>query len=314
MGVSRVPKKYDAVLMIAYGGPEKLDDIRPYLSVVASGRPIPPARLEEVAHHYELIGGKSPINELTYRQAGALNKRLADAGYAMPVYVGMRNWHPFIADTVKRMRSEGVQRALGVIMAAHRCDASWQRYQRDVDNAMREAGVSMEFDYTPALFDHPLFIEASAELIAGKFDEIPPAERDGATLLFTAHSIPAPMAEQSPYVSELQTSCALIAQRLGRGAWTLCYQSRSGRPEDAWLEPDVCSVIKNLGAGGVKRVVIQPVGFLCDHVEVLFDIGIEAQEAAEGAGIHLHRAETVNDHPKFIAAIADAAIKKIGDS
>ncbi len=305
--------KFDSIIMIAYGGPEKPDDIRPYLKNVASGRPIPPERVEEVAHHYELIGGRSPINELTFKQAKGLEDFLKKRGHELPVFVGMRNWHPFLSDTIRKMGENGVRWALGIIMATHQCDASWERYQRDVDEAMKETGVKLEIQYTPSLFDHPLFIEASADLILEKFKEIPETERENTFLVFTAHSIPIPMAEESPYVKQLETSCRLIAGRIGHKLWTLCYQSRSGRPTDPWLEPDVCEVIRKLGADGVRYIVIQPVGFLCDHVEVLFDIGIEAAEAAEKAGVHLIRAETVNDHPKFIQAMADVVERHLKD-
>jgi len=301
--------KFDSILMIAYGGPEKPDDIRPYLKKVASGRPIPPERLEEVAHHYELIGGRSSINELTFSQAKGLENFLKGRGHKLPVYVGMRNWHPFLSDTIKKMNENGVRRTLGMIMAAHQCDASWERYQRDVEDAMKETGVKLEIQYTSPLFDHPFFIEASADLIVEKFKEIPEAKRENAFLVFTAHSIPIPMAEESPYVKQLETSCRLIAERVEHKLWTLCYQSRSGRPTDPWLEPDVSEVIRKLGSDGVRNIVIQPVGFLCNHVEVLFDIGIEAAEAAKEAGVHLIRAETVNDHPKFIQAMADVVEK-----
>lgn len=295
--------------MIAYGGPEKSEDIRPFLEKVASGRSIPPERLEKVAHHYELIGGRSPINELTFMQARGLENFLKKKGHELPVYVGMRNWHPFLSDTIRKMNENGVRRVLGMIMAAHQCDASWERYQRDVEDAMRETGVKLDICYTPPLFDHPLFIEASADLIANRFREIPEDQREYAMLVFTAHSIPVPMANESPYVGQLLTTSSLIAELLNQERWMLCYQSRSGRPTDPWLEPDVCDAIRDLAKQGVRYAVAQPIGFLCDHVEVLYDLGIKAAEVAEESGIHLFRAETVNDHPKFIHALADVVEK-----
>jgi ferrochelatase len=295
--------------MIAYGGPEKPEDIGPFLERVASGRPIPPERLEEVAHHYEVIGGRSPINELTFRQAKGLEKLLKKQGQELPVYVGMRNWHPFLSDTIRKMYENGVKRTLGIIMAAHQCDASWERYQRDVEDAMKKTSIKLDISYTPPLFDHPLFIEASADLVAERVREIPETEKENAMLVFTAHSIPVPMADESSYVEQLQTSARLIAERLSQKKWTLCYQSRSGRPTDPWLEPDVRDVIRDLAKQGVRYAVVQPIGFLCDHVEVLYDLGIEAAEVAEDAGIHLLRAGTVNDHPKFIQALADVVEK-----
>ena len=302
---------YDAILMIAYGGPQKSEDIRPFLSKVSSGRPIPPERLEEVAHHYELIGGKSPLNELTYRQAKGLEAQLKINGYPLPIYVGMRNWHPFLSDTVIELSKEGVNRALAIIMAAHQSDASWERYQRDVEEAIRKTGVDLSVDYTEPFYDHPLFIEDSAERIAECLEQIPSTDRDDTLLIFTAHSIPTPMAEASPYVEQLTVSCRLISERLGHENWVLAYQSRSGRPTDPWLEPDVCDVIREHSKKSTGHVIIQPIGFICDHVEVLYDIGIEAAEVAEEVGIKMLRAKTVNDDQKFIEALADIVILHI---
>jgi len=303
--------KYDAVLMIAYGGPEKTEDIRPFLSQVSSGRPIPPERLEEVAHHYELIGGRSPLNEITYRQAKGLEDLLKTNGYSLPVYVGMRNWYPFLSDAVVEMSKGGIKKALAMIMAPHQSDASWDRYQRDVEEAIRTTGVDLSVDYAEPFYDHPLFIEDSAERIAECLEQIPSTERDDTLLIFTAHSIPTPMAEASPYVEQLTVSCRLISERLGHENWVLAYQSRSGRPTDPWLEPDVCDVIREHSRNSAGRVIIHPVGFICDHVEVLYDIGIEAAEVAEDAGIKMLRAKTVNDDRKFIEALADIVIRHI---
>jgi len=297
-------KKYDAILMIGYGAPEKIEDIRPFLQNVAKGRPIPPDRLEEVAHHYEMFGG-SPLNEYTYKQAKGLQIKLAENGNEIPVYVGMRNWHPFIPDTIKQMYDSGARKVIGMIMAAHQSDASWERYQRDVQNALSELEIEIEFEYTPPLFDHPLFIEDSADRVQDCLNQIPDEEYAQTMILFTAHSIPVPMAEASPYVKQLQTTAKLIAERLNFDNWRLVFQSRSGRPTDPWLEPDVCDVIEEIARNGVKNVIAQPIGFLCDHIEVLFDIGVEAQETADEYGVKLYRANTVNDDPKFVEAMAN---------
>lgn len=304
-----MPKKFDAILMIGYGAPEKIEDIRPFLQNVAKGRPIPPDRLEEVAHHYELFGGKSPLNEYTYKQAAGVQDRFKELGYEMPVYVGMRNWHPFIPDTIKEMHAKEHKNVVGMIMAAHQSDASWERYQRDVAEALEELGIEMNFEYSPPLFDHPLFIEDSADRVQDCLDQIPDEEYPETMILFTAHSIPVPMAEASPYVQQLETTARLIAEKLNYDNWRLVYQSRSGRPTDPWLEPDVCDVIEEIAKDGIKNVVAQPIGFICDHIEVLFDIGVEAQEAADETGIRLLRAKTVNDDPKFIEAMVDVVQK-----
>ncbi len=303
--------KFDAILLIGYGGPEKPEDIRLFLDIVAMGRRIPRERLEEVAHHYELIGGKSPFNELTFKQAKALENKLSEEGHRIPIYVGMRNWDPFLGDTIKEMAQNGVKKALGMIMSAHQCEASWERYILNVREGQFESATDIEFEFSAPLYDHPLFIEACADLIEECFEQIPPDEREDTMILFSAHSIPVPMAEKAPYVGQLLVTASLIAERLGHDKWRLVYQSRSGRPRDPWLEPDVCDVIREIAKEGVRYTIVQPIGFLCDHVEVLFDIGIEAKEAADEAGIKLIRAQTVNDDPKFIEAMADAVEKII---
>jgi len=302
---------YGAVVLIGYGGPEKPEDIMPFLKNVSSGRPIPEERLLDVAHHYELIGGKSPLNELTYKQGEKLNKFLSDKGYDIPVLVGMRNWHPYSYDTAKQVAELGVKKAIGVIMAIYQCDTSWERYQREFSEACREQNLDLEFVYTDVLFDHPLFIENCANNINDCFNQISNEDLEATKLIFTAHSIPTPMAESSPYVEQFKTSSGLVAEHLGHKNWTTAYQSRSGSPSSPWLEPDICDVIDKLAKDGVKNIVVQAIGFLCDHVEVLFDIGIEAREAAEKNGINLYIAKTVNDDDLFIRSVEESVLKKI---
>ncbi len=192
-------------------------------------------------------------------------------------------------------------------------DTLTEKYQRDVQEALTDLGIEMEFDYSPPLFDHPLFIEDSADRVQDCLDEIPTEEYPETMILFTAHSIPMPMAEASPYVEQLTTTARLIAEKLNYDNWRLVYQSRSGRPTDPWLEPDVCDVIEEISKEGVKNIIAQPIGFICDHIEVLFDIGVEAQETSEKVGINLLRAKTVNDDPKFIEAVADV-VQQMMDS
>lgn len=304
-------KETGAILLIGYGAPEKSEDIIPFLRNVAKGRPIPEERLMEVAHHYELIGGKSPLNELTYMQAEKLKKYLSEDGYDYPVFVGMRNWHPFFPDTVKQIADIGVNKMVGVIMAIYQSDASWERYKRELAVVCDELNQDIEIKYTDILFDHPLFIENCANNIKNCFNRIDKSEKDNTKLIFTAHSIPAQMAESSPYVEQFETSSRLVAEKLGHKNWMTAYQSRSGSPDNPWLEPDVCEVIEELAKDGVKNIVILAIGFVCDHVEVLFDIGFEAKEAAEKNGINLYIAKTVNDDDLYIRALKESVIEQI---
>jgi len=304
----------DAVLLIAFGGPERMEDVRPFLDNVLRGRPVPPDRYEAVVHHYELIGGGSPLNALTFQQADALRAELATAGPRLPVYVGMRCWSPYLADTLARMRADGVRRALGIVLAAHRSEASWQRYTVAVDAARATLGEGApSVEYVAPWFDHPLFVEAVASRVEDALAMFSDAGGgEGIGLLFTAHSIPLAMASESPYVEQLEASCRLVAERLGYADWTLAYQSRSGSPRDPWLEPDVNDAIRALAGRGVRRVVLVPIGFACDHVEVLYDLDIEAAATARAAGVEMARAGTVKDHPAFIRMLAAVVRARVG--
>ena len=300
--------KFDAVLMIGYGAPERREDVVPFLRRVAGARPIPEERLREVASHYEMFDGKSPLNELTRRQAAGLGKFLARRGRDLPVYIGMRNWHPFIRDELERMRRDGVSRAVGLIMAIYRCDASWERYMRDVAEARDDLGMELRVEYVPPLFDHPLFIKTSADRVRESMRRVAARDLDTTMLVFTAHSIPRKMSDSSPYVSQFETSARLVARSAGCEKWMTAYQSASGSAGERWLGPDICDVVRRLASEGFTDVVVQPIGFLCDHIEVLFDIGVEASEAAGEAGIRLHRAETVNDSDGYVEALGDGVL------
>ncbi len=302
-------KKFDAIMMIGYGAPEKKEDIMPFLRNVAGGRPIPEERLLEVAHHYEIFDGHSPLNEFTYRQAKKLEKFLSQKGYEIPVCVGMRNWHPFTKDSLLQLRQRGVKNLIGLIMAIYQSDASWERYMREIDEFLQELGMDVQVEYPPPLFDHPLFIQSSAGKVTKCLDAIAKDRLLSTMLIFTAHSIPQRMSDSSPYVLQFETSSRLVAEKAGFPKWMTAYQSRSGSPEEKWLEPDICDVIEDLGKQGFTDIVIQPIGFVCDHIEVLFDIGVEASEAAQKCGVSLHRAETVNDDDLYIAALGDEVLK-----
>jgi ferrochelatase len=296
----------DSVLLIAFGGPEKPEDIKPFLEIVSAGRRIPPERLEEVARHYEAIGGRSPLNGLTMRQAEGLRLALRKEGIATPVHVGMRNWHPFLHETLAEMRDRGHRRALGIILSSFQTEASWERYVADVAAAREKAGAGApEVAYAPPWAEHPRFIDAMVARAADALGQVPASKRAEALLVFTAHSVPVAMASGSPYARQLEAAAILIAGRLGHARWQLAYQSRSGSPRDPWLEPDVCDAIRGVKGQGIEDIVVVPIGFVCDHVEVLYDLDIEAHAVAADAGLRFHRAQAANDHPAFIAMLAD---------
>jgi ferrochelatase len=305
----------DSVLLIAFGGPTELAEIRPFLANVTAGRRIPAERIEEVAHHYELIGGRSPLNELTLLQAERLRTLLERDGIALPVFVGMRNWHPYLRETLGEMAAKGCRRALGIILSSLQTEASWDRYQGDVAAARGTVGpAAPEVEYAPPWFDHPRFIEAMADRAAVVLSKVPEAERPATPMIFTAHSVPRAMADASPYVEQFEASSRLVAERLGHPRWMLVYQSRSGAPTDPWLEPDIGETIRTLAAEGAQHVVVVPIGFVCDHVEALYDLDVEANMLAQRAGIRFHRALAANDHPVFIEMLADLVRRGVSGS
>ena len=255
---------FDSVLIIAFGGPQGPKDIRPFLENVLRGRRVSPQRVEEVAHHYELFGGVSPITALTERQAAGLRQRLAAAGNPLPVYVGMRNWHPFIGDTLHQMYEDGARHAVGFIAAAHHSYSSCQQYRDNViaarDGLRRDTGGDIDVTYVGSWFDHPLFIEANARHVREAVERLPDDVRGAARLVFTAHSIPTRMAEQSRYREQLLESGRLVAERAGMADWALVFQSRSGRPEDPWLDPDVSEYLRREREAGLRPLCCARLG------------------------------------------------------
>ena len=300
---------FDAVLLISFGGPQGLDEIRPFLHNVLRGRRIPETRFEAVVRHYEQFEGVSPLTPITMRQAAGLRARLEADGPSIPTYVGMRNWHPFLEDTLASMARAGVKRALALTLTAQHSYSSCGQYRQNVLQArqqLRASGQSdIEFTYISGWHDHPDFVRANARHIERALGELDPAVRDGARVVFTAHSIPRPMAAASRYEAELRESAVLVMRELERTDWAVVYQSRSGRPQDPWLEPDVCDYLRIERARGLEAAVICPLGFVADHIEVLYDLDHEAAETCAEIGLPMTRAAAVNDHPLFLDMLAD---------
>ena len=315
-----MPSTFEAVLLIAFGGPQGPDDIRPFLQNVVRGRRVSPGRVDEVAHHYELFGGVSPITELTMRQAAGLRSRLEAAGCALPVLVGMRNWHPFLPDTLAEMSRGGIGNAIGFIASAHRSYSGCTQYRENVMAARREIverGLSdVRMTYVSDWHTHPGFIAANAGHVISAIRRLPETLRAGARLIFTAHSLPVSMAERYPYRQQFKDTSRLVAEAVARLAPELAprlshaavYQSRSGRPEDPWLGPDICDYLREQGGNGLRAAILVPAGFICDHVEVLYDLDVEAAAVCREIGLPMVRAQAVNDHPAFLDMMADVVV------
>lgn len=300
------PGRYDAVLLLSFGGPEGPDDVLPFLENVTRGRGVPRERLEEVADQYLRFGGVSPINEQNRALIAALRAELDRRGYGgLPIAWGNRNWEPFVEDTVARLAADGHRRVLALATSAYSSHSSCRQYLEDIERA--RAGVG---DGSPVVhkvrpyFNHPGFVDAMTERVRDAFA----AARDGARLVCSAHSIPESMAATSDYVAQLRDVGAQLARRLdipdGAG-WDLVFQSRSGPPTVPWLEPDVVDHLHALADRGVNAVVLAPIGFVSDHMEVQFDLDTLARNAADELGIELVRARTVGTHPTFVAGLVD---------
>lgn len=302
-------RPFDAVLLIAFGGPEGPDQIRPFLENVVRGKPVPPNRVEEVVKHYQMFGGVSPLPGITRQQAGLLRERLRDGGIDLPVYIGMRFWHPFIADTIRTMAEAGVRRTIALIAAPHHSQASCTYYKdsvREARAALHDHGLhDIEITYVDSWYDHPDFIVANAAHVREAIGRLAAPLRDRARIVFTAHSIPVAMADACRYREQLAASIAQVMKHVGPYESTLVYQSRSGRPQDPWLEPDVCDYLKAEFQNGLEAVVLAPIGFVIDHIEVLYDLDVRAGEMCRQLNLPMARAYTLNDDALFIDMMTD---------
>jgi ferrochelatase len=296
---------FDAILVLSFGGPEQHADVIPFLENVLRGRDVPRERMLAVAEHYYHFDGKSPINDQTRALIAALDAELKAHGPRLPIYWGNRNWHPFLADTIRQMKTDGVRRALAFVTSIFSSYSGCRQYLEDIDRAQAEVEGAPEVQKLRKFYNHPLFIEAQADEVRDALCGRP------AQIIFTAHSVPLSMANSSDYVKQLLESCRLVAEQLGRGDdWRLVYQSRSGAPGQPWLEPDIADVLREIPAGA--DVVVAPIGFISDHMEVLYDLDTEAQAIARERGFRMTRAGTVGVHPKFIEMIRELIGERLG--
>ncbi|RBQ19657.1 ferrochelatase [Spongiactinospora rosea] len=298
---------YDALVVVSFGGPEKPDDVMPFLENVVRGRGVPRERLLEVEAHYQRFGGVSPINDQCRELVAALKPTLG-----VPVYWGNRNWHPFLTDTVGRMAADGVRKAAAFVTAANAGFSSCRQYLDDIAGAVGQVEGAPEIVKLRHYFDHPGFIAAMADHTERALAELPADRRATARLVFTAHSVPVTMARSAgpsggAYEAQLRATARLVAEAVGRSGqdWDLVWQSRSGPPQVPWLEPDVCDHLTDLHEDGVEAVVLVPIGFVSDHMEVIYDLDVEAADRARELGMHLTRAATAGTHPRFVSMVGE---------
>lgn len=301
-------RAYDAVLVLSFGGPEGPDDVIPFLENVLRGRNVPRERMLAVAEHYHHFDGKSPINDQNRALIAALERELSRHGIDLPIYWGNRNWHPLLADTLRQMRADGVRKALAFVTSIFSSYSGCRQYLEDIERA--RAQVRSEGNDAPEIhklrkfYNHPLFIEAQADEVRTALGGRP------AWIIFTAHSIPVWMAATGDYQKQIQEACRLVAEQVGISDWRLVFQSRSGPPEQPWLEPDIGDVVREIEPGADVAVV--PIGFVSDHIEVIYDLDIEVQAIARERGVNLVRAPTVGVHPKFLQMIRELIEERLG--
>ena len=305
-------RPFDAVLLVSFGSPESFDDVRPFLRNVLRGRQIPQARIEAIVKHYEPFDGVSPLTAITKRQAAGLCARLQKHGLDLPVFIGMRNWHPFLDDTLAEMARSGIKRVFGVILAPQHSYSSCGQYRQNIADARQTLAARGEVDieviYANGWHTHSGFIAATVAHATDAQRQLPGSVRNGARIIFTAHSIPIAMAQSCRYEAELKESARAVAAGLATDNWSLVYQSRSGAPDDPWLEPDICDYLRDQHRHGLKAAVISPLGFVADHIEVLYDLDTEAAEVCRELSLPMRRAAAVNDHPEFLDTLAEITL------
>lgn len=296
------PVDYDAILVVSFGGPEAPEDVVPFLENVTRGRGIPRERLEQVGAHYHLFGGKSPINDQCRDLIAALEDQLASAGIELPVYWGNRNWAPMLTDTVQRMADDGITKAIAFVTSATSSYSGCRQYREDIERAREAVGeAAPTIDKIRQFYDHPSFIDVMTDGVREALAATDPEAR----LVFTAHSVPLSMASTSDYEAQLREASRLVAEGVGHDDFDLVWQSRSGPPQVPWLEPDINDHLEALAESGTTAVVNIPIGFISDHMEVIYDLDTEAVATADRLGLAFTRSATVGSDPRFIAGIIE---------
>lgn len=303
--------KYDAILFLSFGGPEGMADVMPFLANVLRGKNVPEARMKAVAHHYELFDGVSPINGQNRRLIAALEKELLRREINLPVYFGNRNWHPMLADTLRKMHEDGKKNILTFVTSAYSSYSGCRQYLEDMQNALEETGLDLNISKLPVFFDDPLFVEANLDCMSKGLAQFSDEEKANLHIAFTAHSIPLSMAEKCQYQKQLEWTSAKCAEKLGEKNWKLVYQSRSGPPTQPWLEPDILDHINTLHGAGVSNLLIHPIGFVSDHMEIIYDLDTEARDLCQKLGIKMVRSKSSGNSEHFYQLMGSLVEKQI---
>jgi ferrochelatase len=305
-------RDYDALLVVSFGGPEGPADVSPFLDNVFKGLRVPPETKAHVAKRYDRLGGVSPINAQTRLFIKALQHELDAHGPALPIYWGNRNWHPLLKDTVAQMAHAGVQRALAYVTSTFSSYSGCRKYREDLYDAVRDLENPPRIDKLRVGFNHPGFIAAMADRVAAAIETLPANERAAAPILFSAHSLPESMARASSYEAQLNSSCQLVGDALERQRWRLVYQSNNASyGREAWLGPDIGTALGEAKAGGATAVVVAPIGFVCDHMEVVLDLDADAAAKARELELHIVRAATVGTHPAYVGMVRELVIERL---
>jgi len=304
---------YDAVLLVSFGGPESKEEVIPFLENVLRGRNVPRERMLTVAEHYYHFEGKSPINQQVRELITALETELQRNGPRLPIYWGNRNWHPLLAETLRKMKQDGIRRAVAFVTSAYSSYSGCRQYREDIARAQSEVGQDApDVDKLRAFFNHPAFIEVTVERVREALQAVPVDGSDNIQIIYTAHSIPLSMADTSDYVKQLEEVRRLVSGALGQQNDVLVYQSRSGVPGQPWLEPDILDYLREVKSKNLaSAVVLAPIGFISDHMEVLYDLDVEARQLCDSLSLPMTRAKTVGVHPKFIGMIRELILERM---
>jgi ferrochelatase len=307
---------YDALLVVSFGGPESNDDVLPFLENVLRGKNVPRERMLAVAEHYYHFGGNSPINEQNRQLIAALQVELDQHGPRLPIYWGNRNWHPLLADTLEQMKRDGVRRALAFVTSAFSSYSGCRQYRENVAQAQAQAGPGApEVDKLRVFYNHPGFIAAMAERVRAALQELPEGLGSSSIVIYSAHSIPVSMAQSCNYVQQLEEACRLVSETLGRTGDRLVFQSRSGPATQPWLEPDVLDYLREVKRSDLAAgVVLAPIGFISDHMEVIYDIDSEAKQLCRNLQLPMIRAGTVGTHPDFVRMIRELVVERMSET